>query len=207
MSARKAPDSVLIVDDHELSGSALELMLDELGVDARHCRVTTTAQILQTIDRVDPAVVLLDLDLGVGPKDVPIDALTPHPRLADQQPRRPGGLRDHRSATSRGGRGGGRHRDRREDCADRGARDRRRRLTPREREILERLARGERAVTIAAELVVSVATVRWHIQKILIKIEVNSQLEAAALLRPVKDLEIGATRRTSAGRRPGAGDR
>ncbi len=58
-----------------------------------------------------------------------------------------------------------------------------RRLTSRERQILELLARGERAAAIAETAVVSLTTVRSQIRSILTKLEVNSQLEAAALLR------------------------
>lgn len=57
------------------------------------------------------------------------------------------------------------------------------RLTSREREVLQWLARGERAGAIAAEAVVSLSTVRSQIRSILTKLEVNSQLEAVALLR------------------------
>jgi DNA-binding NarL/FixJ family response regulator len=56
------------------------------------------------------------------------------------------------------------------------------RLTARERFVLEQLAEGHRAVEIAAASVVSVATVRSQIQSVLAKLEVSSQLEAAALL-------------------------
>lgn len=58
-----------------------------------------------------------------------------------------------------------------------------RRLTSRERQILELLARGERAAAIAETAVVSLTTVRSQIRSILTKLEVNSQLEAAALFR------------------------
>ena len=58
-----------------------------------------------------------------------------------------------------------------------------RRLTSRERQILELLARGERAAAIAETAVVSLTTVRSQIRSILTKLEVNSQLEAVALLR------------------------
>jgi DNA-binding NarL/FixJ family response regulator len=57
------------------------------------------------------------------------------------------------------------------------------RLTGREREVLALLARGERAGAIAESAVVSLTTVRSQIRSILTKLEVNSQLEAAALLR------------------------
>lgn len=55
------------------------------------------------------------------------------------------------------------------------------RLTPREREVLGRLAAGQRAAAIAAESVVSLATVRTQIRSVLTKLEVGSQLEAVAL--------------------------
>jgi DNA-binding NarL/FixJ family response regulator len=56
------------------------------------------------------------------------------------------------------------------------------RLTARERDVLDRLAEGHRAVAIADDLVLSLTTVRSHIRSILIKLEVSSQLEAVALL-------------------------
>jgi DNA-binding NarL/FixJ family response regulator len=61
------------------------------------------------------------------------------------------------------------------------------RLTAREREVLEGLAAGKRAATIAEEWVVSLATVRAQIRAILAKLGVSSQLEAVALLRELKD--------------------
>lgn len=64
-------------------------------------------------------------------------------------------------------------------------RERRRweRLTPRERQVVERIAAGRRPAAIADEFVVSLATVRSHIRAILAKLEVGSQLEVAALAR------------------------
>lgn len=64
--------------------------------------------------------------------------------------------------------------------------DRFARLTPRERQIVDRLADGRRPAAIAAEFVVSVATVRTQIRSILGKLEVGSQLEAAALTRDLR---------------------
>jgi DNA-binding NarL/FixJ family response regulator len=58
-----------------------------------------------------------------------------------------------------------------------------RRLSSREREVLDLLAEGHRAAWIAERFVVSMATVRTQIRAILAKLEVNSQLEAVALLR------------------------
>lgn len=62
-------------------------------------------------------------------------------------------------------------------------RDRWSRLTPREREIVDRIAAGRRPAAIADEFVVSLATVRSHIRSILAKLGVGSQLEVAALAR------------------------
>ena len=56
------------------------------------------------------------------------------------------------------------------------------RLTDRERAVLERLARGQRAQSIAEEFGVSLATTRTQIRAVLHKLEVNGQLEAVALL-------------------------
>jgi DNA-binding NarL/FixJ family response regulator len=55
------------------------------------------------------------------------------------------------------------------------------RLTPREQEIVDRIAAGRRPAAIAEEFVVSLATVRSHIRSILAKLGVGSQLEVAAL--------------------------
>ena len=56
------------------------------------------------------------------------------------------------------------------------------RLTDRERAVLEQLARGRRAQSIAEEFRVSLATTRTQIRAVLQKLEVNGQLEAVALL-------------------------
>ncbi len=63
------------------------------------------------------------------------------------------------------------------------------RLTPREAEVLAMLMRGHSADRIAHVLVVSIATVRTHIQAILRKLEVPSQLAAAALAWQVNPLQ------------------
>ena len=55
-------------------------------------------------------------------------------------------------------------------------------LSPREREVLELLAEGHRAVAIAERFVVSLTTVRTQIRSLLAKLEVTSQLEAVALI-------------------------
>ena len=55
------------------------------------------------------------------------------------------------------------------------------RLTPREREILTLMTQGQGSESIAEHLVISRPTVRTHIQNVLTKLEVRSQLEAVAL--------------------------
>jgi DNA-binding NarL/FixJ family response regulator len=56
------------------------------------------------------------------------------------------------------------------------------RLTDRERAVLNRLAQGRRAQSIADEFNVSLATVRTQIRAVLGKLEVGSQLEAVSLV-------------------------
>jgi len=56
------------------------------------------------------------------------------------------------------------------------------RLSPREREVLGRLAAGDDADRIAAALFISTQTVRSHVQRALDKLEVHSRAEAVALL-------------------------
>lgn len=50
-------------------------------------------------------------------------------------------------------------------------------LTPRENDVLERLARGGRVKTIAEQFEISEATVRAHLRNIFSKLEVHSQAE------------------------------
>ena len=57
------------------------------------------------------------------------------------------------------------------------------RLTPREQDVLRGLVEGKAAEKIAEEAYVSLATVRSQIRAILLKLDVNSQLAAVALVR------------------------
>ena len=59
------------------------------------------------------------------------------------------------------------------------------RLTPRERGVLGALMQGLAAETIAGRAHLSLATVRSHIQSILMKLDVSSQLAAVALAHRV----------------------
>jgi two-component system, NarL family, nitrate/nitrite response regulator NarL len=74
-------------------------------------------------------------------------------------------------------------------------------LTPREREILQALVDGDPSGALAARLGVRPATVRTHIQNVLMKLGVHSRLEAAAYAvehglvePPARDLEFGGSR-------------
>lgn len=64
-------------------------------------------------------------------------------------------------------------------------------LTPREREVLQRLAEGGSNQAIAAELFVSVNTVRSHVQSVLTKLGAHSKLEAAAIAAREGLVELG----------------
>lgn len=53
-------------------------------------------------------------------------------------------------------------------------------LTPREREVLARLVKGESTTSMAASMEVRLSTIRTHIDSVLIKLGVHSRLEAVA---------------------------
>jgi DNA-binding NarL/FixJ family response regulator len=57
-------------------------------------------------------------------------------------------------------------------------------LSPRESEILEHLAQGQRYKEIAAELEIGIETVRTHIKRICRKLHVRSKIEAVAKYFP-----------------------
>lgn len=76
--------------------------------------------------------------------------------------------------------------DRQSRATHRQDRTRWRRLTNREREVLECLAAGDRAAAIAEKFCVSLTTVRAQIRSIHTKLDVSSQLEAVAFLRRVQ---------------------
>jgi DNA-binding NarL/FixJ family response regulator len=62
-------------------------------------------------------------------------------------------------------------------------------LTPRERDVLQAIADGKTAESIAAEWVVSVATVRTQVRGVLTKLDCTSQLAAVAKARRAGWLE------------------
>ncbi|HEY6538133.1 MAG TPA: response regulator transcription factor [Candidatus Dormibacteraeota bacterium] len=78
--------------------------------------------------------------------------------------------------------------------AERELKQRMAQLTAREREVLWALAEGESAKDIAKTFFVSVGTVRTHIQGVLGKLEVSSQLAAVAQARLLLTSENGPPR-------------
>ncbi len=68
-------------------------------------------------------------------------------------------------------------------------------MTPREREVLTRLVRGQSTVTIAREMGVAYSTARTHIQNVLTKLGVHSKL--AAVTFAVRNGLVAPPRRTA----------
>lgn len=68
-------------------------------------------------------------------------------------------------------------------------RQERERLTARELEILEMLARGMATKEIASKLFLSVATVRWYVQQTIEKLDTHSKIEALARARELGLIE------------------
>jgi DNA-binding NarL/FixJ family response regulator len=58
------PTGLVIVDDHELLAQSLALAFSRDGIEATVLAPTSDAQIMESIESVRPAVVLLDLMLG-----------------------------------------------------------------------------------------------------------------------------------------------
>lgn len=211
--------TVLVVDDHRFIATGLVHLLRARGFDAYAVPVTEPRAILAAAAEYPPGVVLLDLDLGVGPDDTPIDGadLVGPLRTAGWTVLVITGTSDldriaaavangaanwiiksvnfddiaHLAIEATHGRGGlprseraalvERHRDNR--IHQQRTLTRLGRLSPREREVLDRLADGASPATIAADGYISMGTVRAHIRSILVKLEVNSQLAAVALAR------------------------
>lgn len=63
-------------------------------------------------------------------------------------------------------------------------------LTPRETEILELLAEGQRPPQIAEKLVISVSTARTHVKNLYAKVGAHSQIEVADLVTAVDERDI-----------------
>ena len=68
-------------------------------------------------------------------------------------------------------------------------------LSPREHEIVDRVAEGRSTKEIAAELSIAESTVNWHVGNVLTKLNASSRAEAVArVLRGGMDKAAGPTR-------------
>ena len=67
-------------------------------------------------------------------------------------------------------------------------------LTPREREVLARLVRGEGTTSMARSMGVRLSTIRTYIDSVLIKLGVHSRLEAVAYAVREGIIDVGASR-------------
>jgi DNA-binding CsgD family transcriptional regulator len=79
-------------------------------------------------------------------------------------------------------------------------------LTPREHEVLERLADGRDATQIARELELSVYSVRGHIKSLMRKLDVHSQLQAVVVGARRGIVDVVGERRVPAGPPTGPDD-
>ncbi|MGC2191945.1 MAG: response regulator transcription factor [Candidatus Dormiibacterota bacterium] len=210
---RAEPASILIVENHEMLAEALELALSARGYSCTVARLEAGRSVLQQAAELRPQLVLLDLYLdeadgldfvaglratgakvlvvtGCNDEDHVAAALAlgasgwvskaqPFEHLLDaaeatlrNQPLIPEA--DYRELIERG---------RQRLIVEQDAHRRLAQLTARERQVLWALSEGESAGDIAVTFFVSVGTVRTHIQGILGKLGVSSQLAAVAMAR------------------------
>lgn len=218
-SERWHAHQVVIIDDHEMFGTALMIALRDRGIEARKVAVARLEEFAAQPCGERQGVVVLDLNLGVAPDGRRIkgyDWVGPLRRrgwrvLAVTGSDKDG---DTSAAIAEGSVGvvlktsaldvllkavvmaaQGEplitEAERRLCEAQHRIRSARRKrigtrlgeLTGRERQVLEEIARGQHAADIAKRSVVSLTTVRTQIRSILHKLDVNSQIEAIALLR------------------------
>jgi DNA-binding NarL/FixJ family response regulator len=206
-----AHSRVLIVDDHRMLADAFERALTARGFSCEVADVASASVILDQAARMSPDLVLLDLDLGGvdglelvgelrarGLRVLVVTSCEDHGRLAAavalgslgwvakarpfeemldaaasacrDRPLLPPRVREELINAGR------EYVDLEGDVGSRIAA-----LTPREREVLEAIIRGESAQEMADDFVVSLGTVRNHIQSVLAKLGVSSQLSAAAI--------------------------
>lgn len=210
---RAEPASILIVENHEMLAEALELALSARGYRCAIARIEAGRSVLQQAAELRPQLVLLDLYLddadgldfvaglrATGAKVLVVTGCNdeghvaaamalgaagwvskaqPFEHLLDaaeatlrNQPLIP--EPEYRELVERG---------KERLIVEQDARHRLAQLTARERQVLWALSEGESAGDIAETFFVSVGTVRTHIQGILGKLGVSSQLAAVALAR------------------------
>lgn len=217
---------MLVVDDHALLAQTVATSLHAFGFDVTACG-PPGADVVALADSWRPQVVLLDLALGdedgtdlVAPlvaRGARVVAVSGTQEWVDFAAAVAAGATGYLSkaapfadlvAAVRTAAGGGSllpvgERERLLASAERplrvrrDARTRMRQLTPAERRVLDLLAGGRRVPEIAADLVVSVTTVRAHVRALHSKLGVTSQLAAVALAR------AAGTPPTRAGRQSG----
>jgi DNA-binding NarL/FixJ family response regulator len=210
--ATSAGPVVFIVDDHKMLAEALERALTGRGFRCHCAELGSAQAVVEQAVRLAPDLVLLDLDLGgidglelvgalraAGRRVVVVTGCQDHQRLAAavalgsmgwvvksrpfedildavesacrDRPFLGRELREHLTSTGR------EYLYRNGDMGVRMST-----LTPREREVVNAIIRGDSAQAMADRFVVSVGTVRTHIQSVLSKLGVTSQLAAAALV-------------------------
>ncbi|MHB8313531.1 MAG: response regulator [Candidatus Dormibacteria bacterium] len=209
--AKAAP--ILIVEDHELLAEALALALSGRGFDCTVAQLGGPVTVLEQAAQLRPALVLLDLYLAdadgadlipglraTGARVLVVTGCTDESRVGSAlalgasgwvskaQPFE--GLVDAAEAVmlNRPSLGDARHEELIELGAARLEAERELKqqvaqLTARERQVLWALSEGESAAEIARTFFVSIGTVRSHIQAILGKLGVSSQLAAVARVR------------------------
>ena len=199
--AAPAPIRVLIVDDHRMFAEALRLALDtEDGVLVTGI-ATGYDDVEGTASKLAPHVALVDLDIpGKDSTAAVRDVLKGSPEtavlgLVTEQTdltlariveavaavgdlvRRAATGTDLLGPRERRRLMGRLHHRRAEQAT---AQQRAERLTPRELEVLQAMANGDPPRVIAAQLGMSPATLRTHVQNVIMKLGVHSKTEALA---------------------------
>jgi DNA-binding NarL/FixJ family response regulator len=199
---------VLIVEDHLMLAEALALGLSSGGCTAE---IAELAEAMAHARRFEPDLVTLDLDLGAadglelvgelrssGAAVLVVTGCTDEGRLAAAVALGAAGwvskaepfemILDAADTVIRGGSllSMARHEElfalgRRWLERERTRTSRMRQLTNREQEVLTAMQSGHSAADIADQFVVSVGTVRTHIQAVLMKLGVSTQLAAVAV--------------------------
>lgn len=213
LAPRTHATSILVVEDHEMLAQTLALALSARGFDCTVAQLTSPETVLDQAARLRPALVLLDLNLderdgrdliprlrAIGARVLVVTGCTDLSRIAAALALGASGwvskaqpfehLLDAAESVLRNRPllGDAEYEElmqlgRARLEAEREVKQGMAQLTVREREVLWALSEGESAGDIAKAFVVSIGTVRSHIQGILGKLGVSSQLAAVARAR------------------------
>lgn len=206
---------ILIVEDHDLLADALAQCLGGRGFACAVASLTSSARVLQDVAELRPALVLLDLNLdGIDGLDLIPGLRTTGTRVLVVTGTRDQARRASAIALGASGwvskaqpfehlleaaeavlwnrplLGSVAYEELARQGklwleADQELKRCMAQLTARERQVLRALSEGESAEVIARELFLSIGTIRSHIQSILGKLGVSSQLAAVAKARPL----------------------